>query len=277
MTIADHPLHRSGRAALPHPAPALGRDGEAHARIGMTDTWRREPAVDVRAHATPRQMVALTPATQDAPPELDHRRPKRIQRRAVQRDTVVPVMPEDDRAQIRALLRNGLMQTSPELGLDRSQLGLPPRTHRLAQHREPSLPRLRAAMREAQKIEGLRFPVATDSPILVCEATEFEESRFVGMQRQSEPREALAQVGEEAVSFHPVLESDDEVIGKAHDNDVALRVPRSPSLDPEVEDIVQVDVRQQRTPHAPYAKGNFQFERVIAGWREQSVLDLRRK
>ena len=27
----------------------------------------------------------------------------------------------------------------------------------------------------------------------------------------------------------------------------------------------------------PYAKGNFQFERVIKGWREQSVLDLRRK
>jgi hypothetical protein len=29
MTIADHPLHRSGRAALPHPALALGRDGKA--------------------------------------------------------------------------------------------------------------------------------------------------------------------------------------------------------------------------------------------------------
>ena len=42
--IADHPLHRSGRAALPHPALALGRDGEAHARIGMTDTWGRKPA-----------------------------------------------------------------------------------------------------------------------------------------------------------------------------------------------------------------------------------------
>jgi hypothetical protein len=34
---------------------------------------------------------------------------------------------------------------------------------------------------------------------------------------------------------------------------------------------------EERAEHAPYAKGNFQFERVIAGWREQSVLDLRRK
>ena len=83
MTIADHPLHGSGRAALPHPALALGRDGEAHARIGMTDARGRKPAGDVGAHAAPRQMVALTAATQDAPPELRHRFPKRVQRGAV--------------------------------------------------------------------------------------------------------------------------------------------------------------------------------------------------
>jgi hypothetical protein len=40
---------------------------------------------------------------------------------------------------------------------------------------------------------------------------------------------------------------------------------------------MHVDVGEQRTAHAPYAKGNFQFERVIAGWRMQRVLDLRRK
>jgi hypothetical protein len=40
---------------------------------------------------------------------------------------------------------------------------------------------------------------------------------------------------------------------------------------------VEIDVRQQRRHDAPYAKGNFQFERLIAGWRDQPVLDLRRK
>jgi hypothetical protein len=40
---------------------------------------------------------------------------------------------------------------------------------------------------------------------------------------------------------------------------------------------VHVDVGKQRTDDAPYAKGNFQFERVITGWRVRSVLDLRRK
>jgi hypothetical protein len=42
-------------------------------------------------------------------------------------------------------------------------------------------------------------------------------------------------------------------------------------------DLDEVDITEQGRKHAPYAKGNFQFERVIAGWREQSVLDLRRK
>jgi hypothetical protein len=75
MTIADHPLHESGRVALPHPALALGGDGEAHARIRLTDTWSRQPAGDVRAHTAPRQVIALTPEAQDAPPELGHRDP----------------------------------------------------------------------------------------------------------------------------------------------------------------------------------------------------------
>jgi hypothetical protein len=29
--------------------------------------------------------------------------------------------------------------------------------------------------------------------------------------------------------------------------------------------------------HSTYAKGNFQFERVVAGWRTRAVLDLRLK
>jgi len=42
---------------------------------------------------------------------------------------------------------------------------------------------------------------------------------------------------------------------------------------------VQVNVRQQRADHSPNAKGNFQFERVITGWRgaRLQLLDLRRK
>jgi hypothetical protein len=41
---------------------------------------------------------------------------------------------------------------------------------------------------------------------------------------------------------------------------------------------VQKQVGQQWTDHSPYTKGNFEFERVVVGWRTSySVLDLRLK
>jgi hypothetical protein len=50
-----------------------------------------------------------------------------------------------------------------------------------------------------------------------------------------------------------------------------------PLLRPQIEDIVQVDVGQQRRDDALNAKGNFRFEREIRHWRSGNVLDLRRK
>src|ERR1700681_3928295 len=42
--------------------------------------------------------------------------------------------------------------------------------------------------------------------------------------------------------------------------------------------LVQKDVGQRRRNRSPYAKGNFQFERVVTGWRGSSaVLDIRPK
>jgi len=53
-----------------------------------------------------------------------------------------------------------------------------------------------------------------------------------------------------------------------------LATPRRP--DPI--QFIQVDIGQQWRDHAPYTKGNFQFERTVAEWRERySLLDLRRK
>src|SRR5712691_3810367 len=40
---------------------------------------------------------------------------------------------------------------------------------------------------------------------------------------------------------------------------------------------VEIHVTEQRRNHSPNAKGNFQFERVVVGWRSRAVLDLRRK
>jgi hypothetical protein len=40
---------------------------------------------------------------------------------------------------------------------------------------------------------------------------------------------------------------------------------------------VEINVGQQGRYHSPNAKANFQFERVVRGWRDTPVLDLRLK
>ena len=66
-------------------------------------------------------------------------------------------------------------------------------------------------MREAQEVEGFRFAVAPVSPILLRIAAELNDSRLVGMQLQSELREALAQFRQKPLCFLTMLEARHEV------------------------------------------------------------------
>jgi len=45
--LAHNPLHISGRAAFPHPAPASGDDAKTAQRVGMTHACGRQPPFDV--------------------------------------------------------------------------------------------------------------------------------------------------------------------------------------------------------------------------------------
>jgi hypothetical protein len=47
---------------------------------------------------------------------------------------------------------------------------------------------------------------------------------------------------------------------------------------PVIERIVEKEIGEHGASHAPYTKGNFQFERIITGWRTRyAVPDLRLK
>src|SRR2546426_599388 len=247
MTIARNPLHRSGRAALPHPAPALGDNAEADEGRGMADTCGWKPPVEVSPHPFPRQMMRLAAALEGPPPEPADGRAESANAAPVHGNPVVPHVAPNDRAQISAHRRDGLVQTPPKVDLHGLQLRLPPRAHRLPQHRELPLPRLPATVREAEKVDARGSPVAPAPSADRREAAELDEARLVGMQRPPEPRQPRAQLGEALLSLLPMLESHDEVIGEAHDHDVSARLLLSPPLDPEIEHVVQVKIGQQRT------------------------------
>jgi hypothetical protein len=70
-----------GRAALPHPAVALGKNAHTAEGIGMTDGRQRQPASDETPHAVPKDAAILAAPRQRAVPEASHLEPKEKQRR----------------------------------------------------------------------------------------------------------------------------------------------------------------------------------------------------
>src|SRR5215471_4047329 len=148
------------------------------------------------------------------------------------------------------------MHASPQFLFQGPQLSLQPLAHRLSQDREVPLPGPSANVREAQEVERLRLAFATLAPILFRKAAKFDDPRLVGMQLKAKVRESVAQLRQEPLCFIPVLESCHEVIRKANEDDLSARLPLSPLPDPEVECVVEIDIRQQRanTPalNCPY-------------------------
>src|SRR5437867_11477661 len=107
---------------------------------------------------------------------------KRLRGRAVQGHPVVAELSCHNRAQVGALFRDGIVQASPKLGLDLPELRLPPLAHRLPKHRELPCPGLRAAVREAQEVEGLRPAPAALTPVLFSVPAELDQPRLAGVQ-----------------------------------------------------------------------------------------------
>src|SRR5579884_6229 len=83
-------------------------------------------------------------------------------------------------------------------------------------------------------------------PVHGGEPPELDQPRLLDLQFQPEFREPLAQLGEEPLRACTMLEAHDEVVRVAHDDHVAACLPPPPSLDPLVEDVVQVHVGEQR-------------------------------
>jgi len=250
--IAHSPLHRSGRAGFPHPAPASGDDAKAAQGIGVADAGGRQPAVDEAPHPVPADAAGLAAAREGAVPEPADLEPEQGQRRGVHGHAVVVEVPADDRPQPAALLGDGMVQAPPELGLDLAQLGLQSLADSLPQHREtPVAPLLGTDVREAEKVERLRLAVPAPPALFGRERSELDQPRFLGVQFQLELAEPGRKVAVELPGILLALEAEHDVIGKSHDDDLAVGVPFAPGLDPEVERVVQVDIRQERRGAAP--------------------------
>ena len=138
--VARCPPHRSGRAALPHPAPASGGNDMAQGGIWVTDASRRKMPVDVLDHLLPREMAPLATAAQHLPPQPTNGSAKRVYRRSVARHPVVVQMPPHNRPQVSSLLRDGRVHAAPQVNLHCLQLSLQAVKMELRQRPRQTLP-----------------------------------------------------------------------------------------------------------------------------------------
>jgi hypothetical protein len=81
----------------------------------------------------------------------------------------------------------------------------------LAPDRKLTRPRLTAYVRQAEKVEGLRFALTTSLASFACPTPELNEARLVRVQCEVKPVEAVPQVAQKLLGVVFVLEADDEI------------------------------------------------------------------
>ena len=133
MDITDHPLHRSGRAGLPHPAPALGDDAKSLQGIGVTHADLRQVAVDQAVHSFPQDAALLAAATERSMPESRDLESETANRLAVHGHGVITHVPLHDAAKPLAHLGDRMVKTTAQFEFDLREFGGEPLAHGLAQ------------------------------------------------------------------------------------------------------------------------------------------------
>jgi len=120
-------------------------------------------------------------------------------------------------------------------------------------------------MREAQEIEGGRFPVPPPAAVPDGEAPELQQASLVRVSRQVERRQSCAQFLLKRPRFGPLLEAQHAVLGVPHDAHIPVCVALPPSARPEVTRIMERDVRQHGAGYTSYkvAKNVVEFSTSI--------------
>ncbi len=197
-------------------------------------------------HASPGEPGFLAAIQKRPSPEPSHPFPKDPQAVDISRDRVVVEVALHDRLEPLARLRHRLVHTRAKLLLDLLQFRSHTFARRLALDGKVPLPVCPADMRETQKVERLGLAFSSPFPALFGIPPELDPARFIWMEFQPKLPQPFLVVFQKTVRFRPVLETEDAIIGLTNDDDVSLRALLAPDLHPEIKDVVQIDIGQQR-------------------------------
>src|SRR5277367_151990 len=236
------PYERDSRIRLP---PRVF-DAEAVRRPRMEDLGRRQPFTRETFDPFPCRDVLLAAPPERAPPEVDNIEAERTEHANVGGHGVVVEPALDHLAKPFPLSRQRFMHALSQAFLDLLQLRPHAVASALALQEEAAFARFAADEDEAQELEGLRLAQAASFAVGRCETAELDQTGLVRMERQRKRRQSFTHRIQEAAGVGLRPEAEDRVVGVAYDDHVALGFAPSPALGPQIEDVVQVDVGEQR-------------------------------
>jgi hypothetical protein len=143
------------------------------------------------------------------------------------------------------LLRQWIVHAPSQSQLHGLERRSQPLLGRVPQHQKLSLVSSPTLVGEAEEGESLRLPCPASLPGLGGEPAELDEPRLFGMQFQVESPESIPKIRMKPYGIGLVLEANNEVISIPDDDHVAPSMSLPPLIGPQVEDVVQVDIRQE--------------------------------
>jgi hypothetical protein len=118
-------------------------------------------------------------------------------------------------------------------------------------HDEPAISGPPAAVGEAEESEGVGSPLAAPLTREGREPTKLDQPRLVLMEHQAKAGQPRLEGQEHLLRIRLALEAHEEVVRIAHGHNATACAATTPLVGPEVEDVVQKDVGQERTDARP--------------------------
>ena len=212
----------------------------------MRDWEERKPSIAQASHPLPGQSCALAATPKRHEPVPHCLGAERVERPLVVRHAVVVGVPTKDAGKPASLLRHGPVATAQQLAPEGVQFHARPLRVGDALEHEAPVPRSRTNMCEAKEPKRLRLAETTLGPLLSGEPPKPNQPRLLGVELQAELREPVAKVRPEPLGIIAMLEPHHEVVSETRDDNVTARMPSSPLVSPQVKDVMQADVRQER-------------------------------
>ena len=189
----------------------------------------------------------MTATDQYVPPEPIDALPEGAQPIDISRNGVVLVVAVNDLPKPCTDLTDTIMLPAEKLCLDGFQL----RNHSLFRRNPPDgegfgLVTPPAVVGEAQEREGLRFPFAPLFPFVGRKTPELDQPSLFRVKFQTELGKPIPELIQEPDGLSSMLKTQHEVVSVTDDDYIALRHLPAPDIHPQVEDVMQIHVSEQR-------------------------------